>query len=283
MDPSRDELLKLAEQTAALQSALARVRDELAVATAAEEALVERLRELGVPMEADDAKTTIDQLHIPGVSRRAAHRDATGPAHVSMVKAGAVGAGLALAAAIVVLLIVNLAANRRADAVEETPALPSVTAGGAAASAPPPLQEGPREIPPPPAPGEGKEPASAPASLVSAVVAKNAEPTTLPGHGPSSPAVASGASASGASTSPTGGSSTGFLTIVCTPKCDAITDNNVALNPNGVVKLPVSAGAHKLVLTSGGVKRTSVVTINPGETREVRVSMEAGAQTDRGF
>jgi hypothetical protein len=74
------------------------------------------------------------------------------------------------------------------------------------------------------------------------------------------------------------------MTIVCSPKCDSIVDNNVPLAVNSVVNLPVASGSHRLVLSApNGVKKTMLVNVMPGQTREVRVSMENAGPRDYGF
>jgi hypothetical protein len=270
MEPSRDELIQLAEQSASLRAALERVRKELAVATAAEEALGDRLRALGIPTDTDDAKTTVDGVDRAygedrtATTRRTARRPEQ--AQISLLKAGAVGAALAIGVAIAVLLVVNL--GRRAE--------PTPTAFASASPVPSTVASAPispatslaaRDTPPPPSPDPQ------PPSLASAVIPKMIAPSA-----PTAPNAPSAPSAP----------STGLLTIICLPKCDSINDNGVALSPSNLSNLTVSAGQHKLVLTTAaGIKRTIHTTVSPGQLREVRASMDAaGAPTpnyDRGF
>jgi hypothetical protein len=75
----------------------------------------------------------------------------------------------------------------------------------------------------------------------------------------------------------------GALTIVCTPRCDSIVDNGTPLSPGNLVAVPVPAGHHKVVLTSGGVKKTFSVSVAAGQTRELKADLEHAGPVDRGF
>lgn len=67
----------------------------------------------------------------------------------------------------------------------------------------------------------------------------------------------------------------GALTVVCMPKCDAITDNGVPLGPGHIFNRPVAAGKHTLELSApNGVKKTVVTEISPDTTKEIRVTLD---------
>jgi outer membrane biosynthesis protein TonB len=74
---------------------------------------------------------------------------------------------------------------------------------------------------------------------------------------------------------PAGPAALGALTVVCIPKCDQIVDNGSPLGPGHNFNRPVSSGRHVLSLSApNGVKKTMQVEVAPGETREVRISMD---------
>jgi hypothetical protein len=268
-NPNEDELKDLAQ-------AIAQLRDDLASVNAAERALSERLRRLGglagdlaavSPLDGDDgedggeSKTTVDRIEagLPG-----ARRSVRPPEAFSTLKAGAVGAGLALGVVAVVLLAVNLgSSSRRLEAAVPT------TAAATAMGPTTPVAPSDRDIPPPPPPAPPPQVEATASVPAIAVVAKPPPP-------PSEPAVSSAREA----TATTGGS--GTLTVICTPKCDAIVDNGVTLVPSAVVNLPVVAGSHKLVLLgSNGGKKMMFVNVTPGQKSEVRVTIDAAR--DYGF
>jgi serine/threonine-protein kinase len=67
----------------------------------------------------------------------------------------------------------------------------------------------------------------------------------------------------------------GALTVVCTPKCDQIVDNGSPLGPGHILNRSVPAGRHVLALSApNGVKKNMQVEVAPGETREIRISMD---------
>ncbi len=67
----------------------------------------------------------------------------------------------------------------------------------------------------------------------------------------------------------------GALTVVCMPKCDQIVDNGSPLGPGHIFNRPVPAGRHVLTLSApNGAKKNLQVEVVPGETREVRISMD---------
>lgn len=211
-----------------LRGQIARVKSELEALAEAENVLSEKLRTLGL----DESVTTVDLPTVAGLPSRRRRRSSSssapppprGPAWVP----AAVGAGLLLGVAIVVLLALNLQQSKRAEVVAV--AAPPVTASLSAL--------------PPPSPSPSVEPAVA-----------SAEPPK---------------------------EEMGQLSIVCTPRCDAILDNGTPLSPGNVVALPVPAGPHKVVATASGAKRTFNVTIAPGQTKELRADFEKPAP-DRGF
>jgi len=67
----------------------------------------------------------------------------------------------------------------------------------------------------------------------------------------------------------------GALSVVCIPKCESTTDNDISLGPGHVFNRPVRAGRHVLRLTStNGVIKTVTVDGSPEQTREIRMSMD---------
>lgn len=74
---------------------------------------------------------------------------------------------------------------------------------------------------------------------------------------------------------PPGPAALGALTVVCMPKCDQIVDNGSPLGPGHIFNRPVPSGRHVLTLSApNGAKKNLQVEVVPGETREVRISMD---------
>lgn len=68
---------------------------------------------------------------------------------------------------------------------------------------------------------------------------------------------------------------TATLTVVCMPKCNQIVDNGTSLGPGHIFNRTVSSGHHVLQLSApNGVRKTVVVDIEPGGTKDVRTSMD---------
>jgi hypothetical protein len=245
MGSKSDELEELSRE-------LARLEGGLAAAQA-------RMRELD-PIDGDDdeAKTTLDAPSSypppPPAPRRSGGNGS--------LKAAAIGAGLMLGLVIVVLQVVNLTVSRHVEPVASAAPPPVVSAP------PPPLPSAtvptqavpPREEIPPPPPVVSAAPPPPSASPSTEAPAPTPHPAPIV-----------------VSTAP------GSLTVVCTPRCESITDNNVLLGSNNVTNVPVSPGPHKLVLTSAsGATKTVHVNVGSGQSREVRVVMETGSH-DYGF
>lgn len=222
---------ELMERVTSLRAAIARMRTDLDAVLAAEQELTEKLRALGI----DDAITTVDLPTIAGLPSRRKNKDAATPAReTSTLKAAAVGAGLMLGVALVVLLSLNLVTRGGATAV-----------ASAASSVPTPVAvPTPSVAPPPP--------------IVSVAPVVSAAPSVEPKPPPEM----------------------GALTILCTPRCDAITDNGAPLSPGNLVGVPVVAGPHRIEARGNGMKRSYSVNVAPNETREVKVTLE---HVDRGF
>lgn len=221
----------------ALRGSIARVKSELEALAEAENVLSEKLRNLGL----DESITSVDLPTVAGLPsrRRSSSKRPSAPPQVAAVRApgwvpAAVGAGLLLGVAIVVLLAMNLQATKR---VEAAPAL-----------AQPAATPTPTQWIPPPEPVPSAPPAPVPASS-----ADKADKEM------------------------------GALSIICTPRCDSIVDNGTPLSPGNLVALPVAAGPHKVVLTSGSVKRSFSVKIAPGEMKELKADLEKPSTPDRGF
>lgn len=224
----------------ALRGQIARVKSELEALAEAESVLSEKLRTLGL----DESITMVDLPTVAGLPSRRKKRPSSSSSSLPPPKPpgtvwvpAAVGAGLLLGVAIVVLLAMNLQQAKRAESVAV--AAPPVTSV---------IVPAPRDPIPPPAPVETTPPVPVPA------------PASAEAPKPEM----------------------GQLSIVCTPRCDSIFDNGTPLTPGNVVALPVAAGPHKVVVTSGAVKRTMSVTIAPGQQKELRVDLEKGGP-DRGF
>ena len=66
----------------------------------------------------------------------------------------------------------------------------------------------------------------------------------------------------------------GAITVVClVATCSQVVDNGVSLGPSPIVGRPVAAGRHTIQLTAGNVKKSTIVTVKPEETAEVRIPM----------
>jgi hypothetical protein len=165
-------------------------------------------------------------------------------------------------------VVLNVGASRARPG--SAAATPTTTASGGTV----PVMESPTwsrastATPPPREPAEGNA---------------SSHPGSHPSASPSAPAVAPSAlpPVAAGEAAPSG---TGALTIICTPKCDSIVDNNVPFSSTNVMAAAASAGPHKLVLSApNGVKKTVQVNIVAGQTREVRVSMDRNGPRDYGF
>jgi hypothetical protein len=64
-----------------------------------------------------------------------------------------------------------------------------------------------------------------------------------------------------------------FLSVACTPRCDSVTVNGKPAGPSPVVRYRVAAGRHRLELRSGRVTRPVTVLVDPGETKNLHISM----------
>jgi hypothetical protein len=60
----------------------------------------------------------------------------------------------------------------------------------------------------------------------------------------------------------------GLLTVVCSPPCDEVLDGSKSLGASPVVKVPVSAGTHRLTLriSEPPMEKVVTVTVSPDET-----------------
>lgn len=159
------------------------------------------------------------------------------------------------------------------DAPAPTAPPPAATAPAAAGSAPataanvPPAATKPNAAPPTaaPAPAAPPTPAAAPAPAVATQAAPKPVAATTP------KAVAAPAPKPAAAKAP----STATLTVVCMPKCNQIVDNGTSLGPGHIFNRTVSSGHHVLQLSApNGVRKTVVVDIEPGGSKDVRTSMD---------
>ncbi len=164
---------------------------------------------------------------------------------------------------------------------------PTTTTAAPPQSAPSP-SPGAGATPPTPRPTAAENAAAATAAPPSPAVRPVAPPPTAAATPTSSPA----ATARPITTTPTTAAAAqpvptattarkpaaggmGAITIVCMPKCDQITDNGTALGPGHIFNRPVSSGRHVLGLSApNGVRKNMVVEVPPGETKEVRISMD---------
>lgn len=73
---------------------------------------------------------------------------------------------------------------------------------------------------------------------------------------------------------PTG--ATGLLTVICIPACDQVWDGGRALGPSPVLKVPVTAGSHRIRMKVNDppTERVVVVDVAEDDTKVVRQSME---------
>ncbi len=135
---------------------------------------------------------------------------------------------------------------------------------------------------PPPAPTAPVATAAAPTGVP---VATAVDPTTLPQEPPKPKPAAGGAPKptyggykavpSPAAPAPAATSKEpGFLTIMCAPACDNVIAGGRNLGPSPVVRRPLSAGSHGVVLKKGSVTKSIGVTIQPGVTTARRVNMD---------
>jgi hypothetical protein len=198
MEASTEQLEELARQTRSLRAALSRVRAELEAASALEQELSEKLRELGVAREDDaEPKTTVDKIEAAGLP---GHRSSSSHPSSQTLKAAAVGAGLTIGLALVVLLIVDVALARRT--AEIAPPAPQA----AATLVPPPSTTETRdEIPPPPPPAAGSAEstpvAAAPVTIASAPIPRPPAPIPAPPTAKAEPSAPTAAAAGSGSSS----------------------------------------------------------------------------------
>jgi len=124
--------------------------------------------------------------------------------------------------------------------------------------------------------------AETPAPAPVASVAPSSVPTPTPVAIPTPAPVPPPPSASAAPSAPAEPvkPEMGALTILCTPRCDAITDNGIPLSPGNLVGVPVAAGPHRIEARGNGVKRAYNVNVAPNQTRELKILLEV---VDRGF
>ena len=150
-----------------------------------------------------------------------------------------------------------------------TTAIPETTA------APPPTAP-----PSEPTAAPTTEPTTTPSAEPSgAAIAPTAAPTTpktpstgaLPTPPPSTTATAAGSAKDPAKEK----EEPGFLTIVCTPFCDDVSDGGRSLGPSPVVRVPVKPGQHRITLKRAGQpnKVISVIVVS-GQVAAQRVSMK---------
>ena len=67
--------------------------------------------------------------------------------------------------------------------------------------------------------------------------------------------------------------SVGFFTLVCEPSCDKVSVSGKDLGPSPIVRAPLAAGVHAVVLQNGSTKRSLSVEITAKQTTVLRVSM----------
>jgi hypothetical protein len=221
----------------ALRGMIARLKSDLEALADAEAALSDKMRAMGL----DESITSVDLPTVAGLPSRRRKQSSRPPSSLppprseSSLKAAAIGAGLMLGVAIVVLLAINLQ-NTHTVATAPAPSTPATFTSGLVvlSSAPAPLA-----------------PAPAPPPVESAEIKPE----------------------------------TGTLSIICSPRCDTVTDNGIPLSPGSLISLPVPAGPHKVVGSYGNVKKTMTATIVPGQTREVKLLLDDIPRTrdDRGF
>lgn len=139
----------------------------------------------------------------------------------------------------------------------------AVTAPPAATAPPVVTAEIPPEAPPTPTP----TPTAAAAAATTATAAV-AQP-------PAAPRAAPRAAPQPAAAAPKKPAALGAITVVCMPKCNQIIDNGASLGPGHIFNRPVASGRHVLQLSApNGTRKNLVVEVVPGQTKEVRMSMD---------
>jgi hypothetical protein len=61
----------------------------------------------------------------------------------------------------------------------------------------------------------------------------------------------------------------GWLTVLCWPQCDSVWEDHRYVGPGSLVRRPMSAGVHRIVLARGLERRPLTVVISPGRETEV--------------
>jgi serine/threonine-protein kinase len=180
-----------------------------------------------------------------------------GPARAGFLAAGGAGAGA------------TIAPPSSATVAQPTPAPSASTAAPVESAAATAAAE------PSAAPAPSAQPTAQPTAT--AVVQPTAQPTAQPTPQPTVTAVAqptakpTATATATATAAPVKG--TGTLTVVCLPACDQVTDNGTPLGRSPIVGRVVPAGRHTIQLSSGSVKKSTVVNVQPDATSEVRMAM----------
>jgi len=73
-------------------------------------------------------------------------------------------------------------------------------------------------------------------------------------------------------------SESAYLSVACSPRCDSVSVDGVGVGPSPVVRYRVAPGQHRLELRSGNVTRPVVVLVKAGETKDMRIGMEAPSE-----
>lgn len=269
MDSDGEELTELADRSAALRAKIDRLQTELASVQREQSTIELKLQTLGL-IDDDELKTSIDRPNsepvMPPVEK---------PKDMGALKAAGAGAGLTMGVVLIVLLALNVLRSRgevtSAPSSASSGAVPTVAANGSLPAA---------------STAQLDAPPSASASTYSVSdlpVAPTAPPPvvlTAPIPLVTPPAAADAGVAASLVLAP----GNGAMTIVCTPKCESISDNNVPLSPSNLTNVQVPAGTHKLVLSApNGVKKTMLVNVVAGQVKEVKVSMDRDTPRDYGF
>jgi serine/threonine-protein kinase len=105
--------------------------------------------------------------------------------------------------------------------------------------------------------------------------APSASPTTSATDSPAGSGAAAPAAPDPASSSADGKEEPGFLTIVCNPFCDDVSDSGRSLGASPIVKVPAKPGQHRITLKRAGIQQKNIsVIIVSGQVTSQRVSMK---------
>jgi serine/threonine-protein kinase len=124
------------------------------------------------------------------------------------------------------------------------------------------------------APSATAEAAPSATASAAASAAPSAEPSATPSAAPAAPAAAPKEHEHTTSAPAAPKAEPGYLTIVCTPFCDSVSDGGRGLGPSPVVHVAASPGQHRITLKRDGQTKVISVIVVSGQVTAQRVSMK---------